>query len=431
MAAYDNPEYNAGDANDEKKTKTHMMRAVDKKPNVFIDDIHQGSSFFDRVDIYFNDDKIEVPVLGANWHLYRAVNSVFATDEVCLERYGRRLNRMRFSAERVTKGTTRPDKATAAAQCLQFPTYNSTESNLVWFGLSGLFPFNFQSNLTRVLYDKYVSNRFLRPGTTVRVDFHVRDHLTAFVDSSVMKDGTFVSDTAVPDDEKRGNNMKIELTDMTIVYHSYFPSPAMLAQMLKRTTVDFYVDVPKIQISALPDRKSWIQQTITIPKGSKVLVLGWVHSNALFYDASVGKPLHTRFSYLPHAQKMTLSIGGKDGQIFQSGFENIGLDNACLMPWASTYHSDLVRRGFYDAPFHSLFPKKDLSTGNVGYKGYQQLLLFDLSDRKIVEDTELTIETTFAPGKTSPEKYFLFSISIQQFLYHQGQDNRLTFKPLV
>lgn len=430
-ATYTNPAHNAGGANDEVKAETHLLRALERKPAVFIDDIHQGAFLFDRVDLYFNDEKIEVPLLGSNWHLYRAVNSIFATDETCLERYGRRLNRMRVAKERVATTTTIPDKAKEAAAALQFTSWNESEPNVAWFGLSGLFPFNFQSNLTRALYDRYISNRFLAPETRVRAHFHVRDHPEAFFDSMLIKDPNFVNSDDLPANETRGTGFKVDLSDMTILYQSFTPSTTQLAQMMKRTSLDYYVDVPKIQLIGVPDRKSWIQQTLTVPKGTRVLVVGWIHSNALFYDPAKGKPMHTRFTYLPNVKHLALSIGGREGEIFQTGYENLGLDSAWASPWAAAYHAELVRKGLYDAPFHSLFPKKDLALGNIGSRGYQQLLLFDLSDRKIEQDAELTLSMTFAAGETSPEKYFLFTISIQQYLYHQGADKRLTFKPLV
>jgi hypothetical protein len=181
------------------------------------------------------------------------------------------------------------------------------------------------------------------------------------------------------------------------------------------------VDVPKMRLTNVMSGKKYLEQVCQIPGGTKTIVLGWAHSNQLWFDPASGKNLHARLRFLPNVKKLRLRMTGKDGLVFNDGFEELGTTALSRTSWAHMYHANLVRRGLYDRDFSSLFPSEAAAVG------YNQIIILDLTDHRLKDDFDLTVTSEF-DAALSPEGYSLFYISLQQYTYTQDPDFKFSFE---
>jgi hypothetical protein len=390
---------------------------------VYLDPTLGGQAFFSRLEVLINGEKVAPHYLDEFNYLFQSANRIMTTDEFCLKKYGRRMNAISTSAERVPARANEMDpQLKNAARSLTYGRYNSDSANLTRFSFDGNFPFSSQSNICQALLGRRNENGFLRPMTTIELRLHKRQPIDSMIESSKMLDSIYFTSTDAPANQITPD-ITINMTDLTIVYESFTPDPRDLEALI-RPPIRYYVDVPMITLFSVPQGQKRVDQICDIPAGSKAVLVGWAHANQLWHDASSNKNLHSRFRFIPGAINLKLSATGKEGLMFSEGLENIGVPDACSSNWAQAYHAQLAAKGLTDELFERMFPS------DSSLVPYKQLLVLDLTDYVFPEPFQLTTTTLFN-AQLSPKGYYMFCISLQQYLYVQDSDLKFQHQLLV
>jgi hypothetical protein len=421
---YPNPDIQAAANNvpPERVAPRHLVRSKSLLPSIWTEPTTDGRCYFTKVEIFINDQKIETQSLDEFGHIWQKINRTFTTDEYCRDKYGKIFPRISNSGKRICAVIANADEELEAAmKSLDFLGWDKDTSNpnVVRFGFDGIFPLTSQSNILRTLTGKENENGYLRPLTSIEIRLFKRVPVDALIDSCNIMDLTYFSADATQAAQRRGSPFQMELTDISLLYESLTPEQKELPSLTKGI-LKYYVDVPKIRLTNVTGGKKWLEQVCEIPGGTKAIILGWGHSSQLWHDESKHKNLHTRFRFLPNVKKLRLKMTGKDGLIFNDGFDELGTVELCWTSWAHMYHTNLVRRGLYDRDFSDLFP------GTAAAVGYNQVLILDMTDHKLKDDFDLTVTTEFN-ATLSPEGYTLFYISLQQYVYSQTPDFKFSF----
>jgi hypothetical protein len=390
----------------------HFLEASTMAPGLFIDPLLGMSCLFTRIDVIINNEKIEFPSLEEFGFAYHAINRRFTTDDFCKEKYGETIPRIGITTDRQATAATATPALKRALQSLNFDSYNATNPILGSFGFDGVFPFSSQSNILAALMKKKIENGFLRPGTRITLRLYKRSTLNMMLDSTVAADAGYYSDAdfanPLPEPE-------FELVDLKLAYESFVPDARALAGFAKGIP-KYYVDVPRFRFASVPSGQMVTTHELDIPKGTKALIVGWAHNSALWY--SEAKNLNTRFRFIPEAKEIKMKMNGVEGFIMKEGLQNLGLlKHANYSPTARLYHSSLVQKGLYDRNFETMFPRTD------DPKSYDQVLIIDLTDRTIAEDTTMTL-TTLYTNALSPANFNLFYITLQQYLFTHQPNNK-------
>jgi hypothetical protein len=373
--------------------------------------------------VLVNGEKVAPSYLDEFNYIYQSANRILTTDEFSQKKYGRKMHSISTSAERLPSNSREMDpQLKNAARPLTHRNYASTSSNLTRFSFDGNFPFASQSNVLQALMGRKNENGFLRPMTTLELRLHKRQPITSMIDSSKILDTIYFSDADVPVNQATPD-ITVTFTDLTLVYESVTPDPRDLEDLI-RPPINYYVDVPMFTMFAVPQGQKRVDQICDIPASTKAVLIGWAHSNQLWHEQASGKNLHTRFRFIPGAINLKLNATGKEGLFFSEGLENIGVLDACSSNWAQAYHSQLTEKGLTDELLDRMFPPESTITP------YKQLLVMDLTDYVFPEPFQLTATTLFN-AQLSPKGYYMFCISLQQYLYTQDSELRFSHKLLV
>jgi hypothetical protein len=414
LATYANPVYDNGGATNEIKAVTHALRAGSLLPAVYLDPTLGGQSFFSRIEVLINGEKIAPSYLEEFNYIYQSANRSLTTDDFCRKKYGKKLSGISTSAQRLAGTVATMDPSLKdAARSLTFRRYDSETPNLTRFSFDGNFPFSSQSNVLQSLLQMKNENGFLLPMTTIEVRLHKRQPLTSMIESCRMLDSVYFSDGDPPNNQVTPD-IAIKMTDLTIVYESFTPDPRELDDLTK-PPINYYVDVPQFTMFSVPAGQKRVDQICEIPARSRVVLIGWAHTNQLWHESSSNKNLHARFRFIPGAINIKLKATGKEGLLFSEGLENIGVPEASSSNWAQAYHGMLTEKELTDESFERLFP---FDSTVVPYK---QLLVLDLTDYVFPDNFQLTATTLF-DAQMSPKGYYMFCISLQQYLYVQDSD---------
>jgi hypothetical protein len=380
---------------------------------MFIDPLLGMNSIFSRIEFLIDNEKIELPNLEEFNFVYQSINRRFTTDEFYREKYGETIPRISTTTDRYAADVaSASEPLKQALVSLHMDSWNVTNPVLGTFGMDGNFPISCQSNILAALMKKKVENGFLKPGTRITIRLYKRATVGCLLDTTKAIDTGYYSNT---DLSSAPVNIEFDIIDLKLVYESFIPDSKSLANFAKGIP-KYYVDVPRFRFAAVPPKQMVTSHELDIPKGTKALIVGWAHSSALWWQD--GKNLNTRYKFVPNSKEVKMKMNGEEGFIVKDGLKAFGSDEEFFSTAARLYHSNLVQKGLYDRPFNTMFPRKIATI-----KSYDQVLILDLTDRTINEDTKMTLTHVYDVNM-SPENYYLFYITLQQYLFTHQATNK-------
>jgi hypothetical protein len=429
-ATYANPNYtakaNVTDAPTEANTERHMCRSLQQKPGRCLDPNLDGSSFFlPDPEILINNERVEGPKLYEFGSVYQAVNRAFTTDEFCQRKYGRKLARIRTTADRMaTAANDMSQRLKEASRTLDFDSYGTSQAVLLRFSFDGYWPFCSQSNIVAALMGdraKEVPNAYLRPLSSLTVRLTKRLPIDAMVMSTTVTDAEYWADGPV-DAAKKPPALEIEILEMGIYYDSYVPDGGQTIPRVGRGTLGCYWDYVHFSYQdEMPGQKETRHQ-FPIPPGARSVTVGWMHQSQGWYDESKNKNIHCMFRFPPGGKECRLKLPDRELE-FEDGLKDFGVAEAVSSPSCRMYHARLVQKKLFDGPFEDLWPR-----GFPNKLSYCQVLIADLTDIAIPDDTKLEVFVQYDTA-LSPKGYVTFAFYEQQKL--KRQDEQLKFKDRV
>jgi hypothetical protein len=436
-AKYDNPTQD-GSKTGEQLAKVHLVRARSLKPPVYLDPCLGPAAFFSKIEVRIKDTKMNAAQLEEFGYIYQSLNRRFMTQDAQMERYGKTFPRINTTAKRVAADTSlMVEDLKKAAATLNFDNWDNDISLSVRFGMDGrfltlfpfardspsllipgVFPFNNQSNILATLLGKLIPQGFLRPSTEIYVDLFKRQPMDACIDSSKTKDASYFADEAADTDKPA---IKIELQDLSIMYESVVPTPAIL-HSLARGSKSYYVDVPKINHRELSDGLRYVKCDMPIDEGTKAIIAFFVHEKQLVFDPASKRNLHARMKFPANCTEMRLKLTGRDNFLIHEGLVNPGLPAKCSLEAANqTYHWMLCKQGLYDDVLDSMFPRSAVTNS------YDQVLILNTSCFKLKEPVVLSVTMSF-DEKGSPPKHRMVVLTLQQYLFTQAEAGTWKFE---
>jgi hypothetical protein len=401
------PGFEAGHADASKATEYHFLKPLTMLPPVFLDPALSAASFFSEVAVEINGIPLEPPSLSKNGWVYNAFNRVFCSEKIKREKYDGDVPRVSNENDRKPDNLETSPGLKAAFTGLDFDAALTSKAKLLRFNFDGIFPFDFQSNVSRALSGVVNENGFLPPGTSVKVTLTKRDPLSMSLENSSITDVVYYTQASLPAANIRYKT-QWEFKALELTYESLVLKDQTRMDKIRRNPTKYYVDVPRLLYQEISPGQQFTVNTVKIPVGATYVAVCFMKTTQIQYNPTTFKNLAARFHFIPGAAHVDLEMEGKP-MLFDKGLDKCGIpEDAHVSRTCVDYHKDLVHKELYGKDFSSMFPKQ-------GY-GYDQFLICDLGHKEIKEPTEMTVSVTY-DANSSPTGWYLCSITSQQCLY--------------
>lgn len=268
------------------------------------------------------------------------------------------------------------------------------------FGFEGCFLLGAPKNLTLCsMEQRGVNNHwtFLPPGTTVSIRLARADPQHAKVGWMMQHGGEDMAPAplTLAQDELKFPKMKIEITELSLLYEAYdfdrlnfsFPGPDK--------SLKFYHDGFVTGSSNLMPSTRICTNTFSIPDGTKMLYISYVHHFQIYFDPASGKGNFYKTVFPPNLKKVTFKIN-EEIVFWPDGLEGlIGDDAAYGSSGAKTLYKFYQDRNMTDRPFETFFPK------TAHGSPCDQTLALPVGELKLEGNSTLTLVSKFG-SKLSP-----------------------------
>ena len=165
-------------------------------------------------------------------------------------------------------------------ESLQFEDNIASPLITVPCGWEGVFPIGNQCPTLRSMTKVKTQNNFLHPGVSVTIKLHLRKPLWQIFERYNSKDGEIFGETAAFDTDTFKDSLKVWIAGMSLTYESVIiDNPDLLARMEKQ--LKYIVDVPIMHLTAITPRNTFGSKTVHVVKGSKLIIISFVHENQI------------------------------------------------------------------------------------------------------------------------------------------------------
>jgi hypothetical protein len=296
---------------------------------------------------------------------------------------------------------------TNSMKSLQYDDLATGSKKILSFGADGIWPFDSGCNLLSAMTGQETVNGYLPAEMTLCIKLHKRTDFEELVQRPLVED-TVIYDPAT-EAPAIADGMKITWTvkSLVIQYESLKTDDATMASMKAKT--EYYVDIPRINLDRVSSGNSASKHEISVPPGTRLVVLAWMYSDHVYSKPSFRKPLSARFHFPLNASNVTVGWEGEPGLIFGHGFNELGTADAATSHTSIAYHDQLVHRKLYGRAFNKMFPTHPART-------YDGCLILDMAPHKLESNSKLLIKLRNT-GAGSPRQYFLVSVLVQQYHY--------------
>jgi hypothetical protein len=282
--------------------------------------------------------------------------------------------------------------------------WDSAKATDVFFGLDGVAPFNIQCNALRILTGQKRQSLFFPPGTEISVTLHKRFPDTSCIERADVTDNGIFGLAVI---DKMPKTMSVQIDDASLWYESLSIESSEQLKQLEKSNYRCLVDFPVMRTNALQSGKRTDRQTVSLPRGTKIVFMAFLHENQIVNEARANSYMAARYRFPPGLDKLNISLVGRGGVPIKTGLEELSLAKGRHSASLRKYVSTLTKKGLYSKSFDSYFPP---STGDV--IGYDQVLLLDLTMYQFPQDTDLTVNMAYSAD--SKERWFLRCYPVTQ-----------------
>ena len=393
------------DAAPDIRVPRYFVQPQTNEPRVFFEGALGAASLFERVEVLVNGQEVREEQMGTYGYLYATLNRLLMSKERRVSKYGRDIPRVSTGDEHDISLSPLPAALLASMESLQSAGKKESADQVHRFGFDGVWPFDSQSNLLWALTGQEATNGFLPPEMELTVRLHRRIQRTSLLQRAAQTDATVYSqDPAVV---AAKNAVDFQIKDLVILYEVLTTDERTMEAMKRKTT--YYVDVPRIGIDMVSGDKMFSHNVVTLPRGTKGVVLAWVWEDEVFLKSTSNKPLSARFFFPPNAVNVTVGFDGEPGLIFSHGFEELGTAKADNSLTSREYYRQLVHKGLYSRPYDKMFP-------GPSTKSYDGVLVFDLTAQNLKDGGRLHVHVKYDASKAS-KGYYLASFAVKQCEY--------------
>ena len=332
-----------------------------------------SNTFFSKVDVLVDGTHIDMPSLENMGYVYQTFNRTFTTEKLRDKWFGTGTRRVSDSVDGSTYlGTTgSPNFMSILKESSFNKRYNATDKLMVG-SFDGIWPHSCQNaQLAQIFGEHRSGSPWLGPRSEVIYRLHRRFDMDSCLERAEIDAATYYDEDEAATDFPE---LQIELIDVQIRYESMtIKDPAQLAKMTKSTPTTFLTDVPKIVLKSLPSGLSYHAERFSLPVGTRLVALMWLHDHQIYFSKSSKKNLSGHMKFPKNAVDVNISISGHEGILFEDGLKNFGIDERIVSNSCASYHSYLTSMKLYDKDLSSLFPRQPMqSYDQVGeYSRYQ------------------------------------------------------------
>ena len=397
-----------------------LTQPTKREPNQFLEGALGAAALFEKVTVEVNGYPVTQEQMQEWGYIYQVINRTYMNREDCVRKYGRDFPRVSTSLDgAIATDGKMPQDLKDSMQSLEFDAPVKGSKKILSFGADGIWPFDSGSNLLAAMTGREPAvNGYLPPEMSLCIKLHKRDDFETVLQRPGVLD-TVTYDPATAAGEIHDNH-KITwvLSDLVLQYESIRTDDATMASMKAKT--EYYVDIPRIIVSKVASGNSVSNNEISVPPGTRMVVLTWMFTDHVYSKPDHKKPLAARFHFPLNATKLTVGWEGQPSLIFSHGFEEIGTEKAAGSLTSSAYHSSVVHRRLYGRGFEKMFPVHPART-------YDGCLIFDMSAQKLDSNSKLLVNVRY-DKEGGGRQYFLVSTLVQQchFLYKHDEPMKYT-----
>jgi len=416
----------------------HFIRPLDLAPPVYINPLLKGSTFFSKIEVYIDGQRVGADNLEDRGYLYQALNRIFTNDKVRKPKFSEKGHWISTTAERTyTAAVAATAGRPAAVDVVPVPAtdaippkipkalaramepfifdaaYPSLDNTIV-FGQDGLFPFSTTNcGMNAILGGmKNAENPYLRPGSSISFVLHKRSPLGVCVERADVTDDNYFSNA----DCGAAVDVKYEMTAISLSYESSIIDSDDQLAALKRHDRQYYVDTPYMRLLNCQTGVKHDAQIISLPKNTKLVYVFWLFEDQFVLNTTANSYLSARFRFPPNMVEVQLSMPGKDGLLVADGMKNLGINTGWNSASLRGYHSRMVREGLYDKDFDSFSPNR--RNNNLSY---DQALVLNLKNYTIEEATQLHVIMKYNDGLSQARWYLKAFCVVQKLLSCDGK----------
>ena len=386
------------------------------------DSLQGGQCFFDDIEITFNNSPIETSKIAKFHNYLTGINKSMACGADLLRRYGRPMNRIRKTQDRIPAAESvgaaeaknladqmnkTNERLKDAFEPLMMDSKSSstcTSHKSLPFGYCATFPFSAQLNATRAWTGQKFESGYLPPGISCSVRLTRKQPLEIALERADISDADRIKDKDYGE-----KFVRIKLKEVFLNYHSVLIHDEKEIESIRRSELIFMQDNVDLQTQKISSGVRYDQALIRIPAECLGVFIFFYFQTFMYPDAKKNQFQTNRRIFCPHLDKLTFDIAGRPGLLLSEGISNLTGSHANGSNSLRQYHKSLVRAGLYDQSFNTFAP-----SSLDGSTSYDQVILLDLTKYQMTRPEELCMKMTFSPTANSPSGWFTGSFVITQ-----------------
>lgn len=404
---YANPNYLAGDANPERASARHALRAGISLPGMYLDPSVLGTGFVDRVDVSINN--VPVPTNTAVGKLllqYVRMARIFNTKTgPLLTKNTSAVFPVGAGGGALARNALTSAMAVATAP-FDYHTHNSVTGQRVPIFLDGIFPFDFKNRTLESVDRQKEQNLFFPPDTEISIKVHVHPSKIESVFHDNINMGNYFVTDAVAD--RPNGALALTIQEVTLEYES---AELMASEHVKamKQYIDgglgvYDYDIVRGQNQPLTANSSFTITTFQIMPQARLAYILFLPDHATFPQEATRKPLSGLSRFPANSAKMSIEFGGEKN-IVTPFFENFGHTGENHQISKKIYHDYLIRNNMTSCKFDDFFPRTANEFSLI------QAFVLDLKNHMSDRTELLNITSTYSGGQ-SPANQQIVCISV-------------------
>lgn len=286
-------------------------------------------------------------------------------------------------------------------------------------------PFNNYSNILCSLNKDWKENRFLPPGTVVELNCHRYENKQDVIIPVECSPAVFFDRT--PSEHVVPHNLDIHLDDVRLYYESVELTAEAEMRMNKflaspQGHLVYPCDNPVLQISHLTHNTTMTDNVFRIPPRASAVVIAFMRSWGLTYNAVQRKPLVAWSQFPRNAADISITYAGKP--LILDHFHNFGnspiIDNDVTM---DIFLNELRNKRLFTGSKADIFPRI------LGDDSTIQMFPFDLSSVYSDKTESLNIHMNFG-GQLSDADIEVVCMSLHRTEYTYVNNASTDYKPV-
>ena len=293
-------------------------------------------------------------------------------------------------------------------------------------GFDGQWPLSTQNMAMRALSKVTNSNSFLPPNCSVSITLHRRVYPSEIMERTDLTDEHYFQIGAAHVIAPVDPAYNVTINKITLLYESVTLADKKDIDELDKKRLEFPVDVPIYRHNDLNGGTMAQTVMVSLPRGTKFCYLLFLHESQTTPNAVANSYMSGRFRFLPHLLKLQLSLVGRDGLIFQEGFDGFYGMEGRRSHRLRTFHADLVRKGLYSKSFDEWVPADQENS-----IGYDNVIPLDLTPYRDTFNEISTLRVTMQYKQASEARWKLRTIAVVQRLYEFDKKTMWTWKDII